>query len=542
MNTSTVYRPLPAASVDLHADAVAPPDTNAPQVASLAAPATGSSAPHPVDRPATLAAAELLHAGTAHCLEAEVQAATRLAARAIALAAGPTTGPDPAALRRSIDAVDLDSPLGSSAAALEETSQLYLRDAVYFHHPRYAAHLNCPVAIPAVAADALVGSINTSMDTWDQSAGATLIEQRLVDWTAQRAGLGALADGIFTSGGTQSNLQALLIARHRATADRTGPLPRRLEGLRIYASADSHFSIVRAAALLGLGHDAVVSVPVDANHRMDAGLLAEALRADAAAGFRAMAVVATAGTTDFGAIDPLRACARLAQAHGAWLHVDAAYGCGLLLSSRHRRLLDGMSEADSVTVDFHKSFFQPIGSSALLLRDGADFGRISHHADYLNPAADAGTVPNQVDKSLQTTRRFDALKLWVTLRTIGADALGALFDEVIDLAGAAEDLVNRCPELELAAPVQLSTLVFRFTPRPEHGAHTGAAEELDALNDAIRGRIHASGEAMVAATTVNERRHLKLTLLNPNTTIADVEQILAAVLRHGRAAAGKVNA
>ncbi|WP_102157314.1 pyridoxal phosphate-dependent decarboxylase family protein [Zhihengliuella halotolerans] len=480
-----------------------------------------------------LAAANQLLAGeTVHQFIAESGAATLLAASAVAGARGPSTGPTPEALGARIDAVDLSAPLGGTNAALTEAADLYLKDAVYFHHPRYQAHLNCPVLIPAVAAEALVTSVNSSMDTWDQSAGATLIERRLTRWTADLIGLGTDADGIFTSGGTQSNLQAMLIARNHAVASRTGSLPERLAGLRIYASADSHFSISKAATLLGMGEDAVVSVPTDSAHRMDAAALRSAVEADAAAGLTPMAIVATAGTTDFGAIDPLAACSALAGEHGAWFHVDAAYGCGLLIS-RHRDRLAGIEGADSVTVDYHKSFFQPIGSSALLLADGANFGHITHYSEYLNPAGQAGTVPNQVDKSLQTTRRFDALKLWVSLRSMGAEAIGALFDELIDLAATAASLVAAHPELELAAEAQLSTVVFRFVPAGHDDAAPGAAIALNALQDEIRASLYSSGEAMVAATTVDGARHLKLTLLNPRATLADLEAVLTAVVVAG---------
>lgn len=476
----------------------------------------------------------LLCGDTAHRYVGEANAATLAAAEAIATAQGPSTGRSPHQLQDALAAVDLAHPLGTIEAALAEATRLYTRDAVYFHDSGYVAHLNCPVAIPAVAAESLVTSLNTSMDTWDQSAGATLIERRLVDWVAGLAGLGDAADGVFTSGGTQSNLQALLIARNRATAARTGSLPERLEGLRIYASAESHFSVSRSAATLGLGDEAVVSVPVDGDHRMDSSALARLLAEGQTAGHQAMAIVATAGTTDFGAIDPLREVAGLASAHGAWFHVDAAYGCGLLASLRHRHRLSGIESADSVTVDFHKSFFQPIGSSALLLREGTDFGRITHYAEYLNPAREAGRAPNQVEKSMQTTRRFDALKLWVTLRSIGARPLGAMFDEVMDRALAAADVVRGTDRLRLAADPQLSTVVFRYVPLAGHHL---SDEETDRVNDAIRARFYASGEAMVAATTLDHQRYLKLTLLNPRTSEEQIASIIRAARDHGDALA-----
>ena len=472
----------------------------------------------------------LLCGDTAHRYVGYANTATLAAAEAIATAAGPSTGASPHQLQPAIDLVNLDAPLGSTEAALAEATELYTRDAVYFHHPGYAAHLNCPVTIPSVAAESLVTSLNTSMDTWDQSAGATLIEQRLINWTTGLIGFDERADGIFTSGGTQSNLQALLIARNRATVSRTGSLPSRLEDLRIYTSEHSHFSVSRSASILGLGSEAVVRVPVDADHRMDTGQLARLLAEGQARGHRALAIIATAGTTDFGAIDPLLETAGLARSYGAWLHVDAAYGGGLLVSLEHRDWLAGIESADSVTVDFHKSFFQPIGSSALLLREGAAFGHITHHAEYLNPEREVGQVPNHIEKSMQTTRRFDALKLWITLRSLGARPLGAMFDEVLNRARTAAADILATERLVLAAEPQLSTLVFRYAPEPGCGLSPDAT---DRLNDEIRARLYAGGESMIAATTVHGRRHLKLTLLNPRTSREGIGRMIASIREHG---------
>lgn len=188
--------------------------------------------------------------------------------------ARPFTGVAPSALKAKVEAVDLDRPLPDTAAALDELDDLYLKDAIYFHDARYAAHLNCPVVIPALVGEAVLSAVNSSMDTWDQSAGATMIERRLIDWTAERIGFSAEADGVFTSGGSQSNFQALLIARNQAVAKlrATSPevrLPHLLDRLRIFTSADSHFSIQKSASMLGLGFDAVIAVPTSEDHRMD---------------------------------------------------------------------------------------------------------------------------------------------------------------------------------------------------------------------------------------------------------------------------------
>ena len=432
-------------------------------------------------------------------------------ARALSTVRGPATGVLPGPAAKAVADVDLDRPLVDPGAALEELSRVWLADAVWFHEPAYAAHLNCPVVIPALLAEVFVSAVNSSLDTFDQSVGATFIERHLIDWTAGRIGFGPTADGIFTSGGTQSNLQGLHLARDRALAAGAD-----LRTLRIVASEDSHFSVQKSARLLGLGDAAVVTVPTDGDRRMDVGALGRALALVTDAGLVPMAVVATAGTTDFGAIDPLPEVAALCEGYGAWLHVDAAYGGGLLVSPTRRHLLHGIDRADSVTIDFHKTWFQPVSASALLVQDRSHLGHVTWHADYLNPKDAAH--PNQVDKSLQTTRRFDALKLWLTLRVMGAETIGQYVDAVADLATEVGLLLDADPEVELAATPQLSTLVFR---------PTGVD---DAELPRIRSVLYERGEAMVAATRADGRRWLKLTLLNPLATRDDVLAIVGRVV------------
>ncbi|KRF20013.1 hypothetical protein ASG90_20030 [Nocardioides sp. Soil797] len=437
---------------------------------------------------------------------------------------GPSNGTAPEQAAKLVADVDLDAPLGDTSAALEEMSRLYLDDAVWFHDTGYAAHLNCPVVIPALVAELFVSSVNSSLDTYDQSIGGTFIERHLVDWTAARIGFPAGstdrpgADGIFTSGGTQSNLQALHLARGRVESHG-------LERLRIFASADGHFSVQKAARLLGLGSDAVVCIPVDAQHRMQAPALADALAACVADDLVPMAVVATAGTTDFGAIDPLPEVADLCRAYATWFHVDAAYGGGLLASTRRRHLLDGIERADSVTVDYHKTWFQPVSASAIIVRDAETLSHVTWHADYLNPKDAAH--PNQVDKSMQTTRRFDALKLWLTLRIMGPDRIGDYFDSVIDLAAQVHDAMTQCVDIEMAAAPTLSTLVFRHRPV---GMDAGRVSE---HNTRIRSALFADGRSMVASTKVNGEVWLKFTLLNPLARATDVLGIVDQIRSTG---------
>lgn len=449
----------------------------------------------------------------------------------------PSTGILPHELAASFRGVDLNHSLPGLADALTEVKRLYLKDAVYFHHPRYMAHLNCPVVVPAIVAEVVAASVNTAVETWDQSAGGTFIEQKLIDWTVAKIGLGAQADGVFTSGGSQSNLMAMLLARDHFCAQRQGHenkrkgLPYDFGKLRIFTSEKSHFSVQKAAAILGLGYDAVVSVPCDRYFRMDIAALRREIDHCRAQGLYPMAVVATAGTTDFGSIDPLFKVAELCRCHGIWMHVDAAYGGGLLVSPRHRHFLAGIEQADSVTVDYHKSFFQPVSCSAFLVRHKHHLATVTHHADYLNPLSQQQEdTPNLVDKSIQTTRRFDALKLWLTLRTMGPEAIGTALDQVIDLARKTYLLLLSEPTIDVIHQPQLSTLVFRYVP-----GGGWPADEIDHANAHIREALARSGAALIAGTKVAGRQYLKFTLLNPVTTIADVQAVLTMIKRQGEA-------
>lgn len=426
-------------------------------------------------------------------------------------AASPATGTPIDELQRRVDALDLDAPPAGGPEAVEEIDSLFLREAVWFHHPDYLAHLNCPVDIHAVAAETALASVNTSVDTYDQSRIATLIERRMLAWTAEKIGF-AHGDGIFTSGGTQSNFQGLFLARQATLrgfhgAERID----RQSRLVVLTSAESHFSVAKSALLLGLAEDAVVTVASDEEGRMDITSLESHLTAALAEGKIPMAISATAGTTDRGVIDPLPRIADVADREGIWFHADAAYGGALLVSPTRRGLLNGIERARSVTIDFHKGFFQPLSSSALILRDAQDFHLGTWYADYLNP--EESEEPNQVDKSLQTSRRFDALKLFATLRGAGSSAIGEAIDRVIDLAHEAHDVLRAHESLHLLSGSDLSTVIFRWQPEGVTDA------EADSLVAPIRQHFQESGRLLIAKTVIRDRPALKLTLLNPEVTI-----------------------
>jgi L-2,4-diaminobutyrate decarboxylase len=342
--------------------------------------------------------------------------------------------------------------------------------------------------------------------------------------------------GSVTSGGTESNYFALLLARDAALSRvyavdpaETG-IPASAAGrLRILTSAVAHFSVARAAAQLGLGERAVVPVRVQEDHRIDAAALAQAARRIAADGDTLVAVVATAGTTDAGAIDPLAECADVARAHDAWFHVDAAYGGGLLLSNVRRAMLAGIELADSASVDLHKFGWQPIPAGLLLTRDPQALDPISRRVAYLSDLDDeAAGYPNLLGRSLRTTRRPDAVKILAASRHHGLDGYTRMIESCFAQTAHAAAAIAARPEFELALPPALTTVLFRF--RARHG-------DPDRVNAEARRALLAAGSAVVGRTRLPDRGGvwLKLTLLRPETTAAELDALLDLVARAAHA-------
>jgi L-2,4-diaminobutyrate decarboxylase len=408
-----------------------------------------------------------------------------------------------------------------------------ISESVTVTHPNTAAHLHCPPLIPALAAEVVLSALNQSMDSFDQAPAATVLEERLVSWLCGQAGLAPGSGGIFTAGGTQSNYMALLLARD-SCLDRqfhwpaqTRGLPPEARKLRILCSEVAHFTVEKSAAQLGLGTEAVVRVAADGAFRMRTESLHIALDELRTRDLVPMAIVATAGTTDFGSIDPLPEMASLAHGAGAWFHVDAAYGSVLLFSPRHRAQLRGIETADSISMDFHKLFWQPISCAAFLLRDASEFRYLKFHADYLNPEThEAAGIPDLVTRSIATTRRFDALKLWISLQALGRKKLGEMIDTTIALAAHAADCIRRNPRLELIHQPTLGCVVFRYCP-----ADLSTAP--DAFNAELRQRLFKSGLAVIGHTVLRGRQCLKLTCMNPCVSHRQMEELVELVVSQG---------
>ncbi|MCP3801262.1 pyridoxal-dependent decarboxylase [Allokutzneria sp. A3M-2-11 16] len=417
-------------------------------------------------------------------------------------------------------------------AALYRVARLLVEQGIDLTHPFAAAHLQPPPLAVAVAADALAGASNASQDTYDSGPAGIAVERWLVSTLANLAGFEKRADGVLTPGGSLSNLMAIMLARD-TVARRLG-IDIRTDGVAalgkpvVFCSELAHFSTHRACAVLGLGEAAVRAVPVDADRRMRPDALVEML-----AGLNAdeipLAVVATAGTTDFGSVDPLPEICEIAREHGMWFHADAAYGYGALFSDRLASKVAGLQLADSITVDLHKIGWQPSAASVLLVADGTAFTSLERQVDYLNPADDGEQgYDGLLGVSLQTTRRPDAVKVATTLLAYGRTGLGSMLDTCHDLALHAEARIRTEPELELVAGANLTTVVFRYRGSDE-------------LNGALRRELLRSGQALLGRTSAFRDEPgspsvtcLKFTLLNPNAGVSDIDALIDLVISTGR--------
>ncbi|MEV7156817.1 aminotransferase class V-fold PLP-dependent enzyme [Streptomyces misionensis] len=363
--------------------------------------------------------------------------------------------------------------------------------------PLCAGHLHCPPLAVATAADLAVSALNPSLDSWDQAPAAATLEAVVAGALARTAGL---ADALVTTGGTESNQLALLLAREAYGGS-----------VRLVCAASAHHSLARGAWLLGLPDPVVVPAP---GGTLDPAALDAALTDLSGP----LLVAATAGTTDAGLIDPLPEIAALCAAHGARLHIDAAYGGGLLFSDRHRARLAGLDAAHTVTLDLHKLGWQPVAAGLLAVADPGELAVLHHRAGYLNADDDTEAgFPDLLGRSLRTTRRPDILKAAVTLRTLGRRGLGALVDQVCDRAHEFAALVRAHPGFELYDTPAISTVLFR------------PADADDATVAAARRNLLYEGRAVLGRARLDGRLWLKATLLNPHTRPDDLAHLLKLV-------------
>ncbi len=437
-------------------------------------------------------------------------------------------GPEPNVLRSQIQQIEFlpDKGMGFDQC-LADAAEKILPNFLHTSSTRYMAHLHSAALVEAIAAELVLTTFNQSMDSWDQSPVATELENEACRQLCKLYGYGPESDGIFTSGGSLSNQYGIHLARDWYCREHLGQdvkahgLPADFRRLRIYTSEISHFSVEKTAHLLGLGYDAVVKVPVNDAMQMDADALERLIKEDLRKGNLPFCVVATVGTTDFGSIDPIAKIAVLCKEHGLWLHCDAAYGSGLILSKKYAARIADLPMADSITVDFHKMFLMPISGSVFLVKRGTEFETFELHADYLNREEDEEDgYLNLVGKSLQTTRRFDALKVWFAFRTRGKDGWDKLISTCVENAAWLYERLMADPKFTVAVKPEISSVVFRLNAS-------------DDVNKRVRRALLLDKGIVIGQTVVNGQTYLKFTLLNPLLTHEHLEQILQIIVELG---------
>lgn len=404
-------------------------------------------------------------------------------------------------------------------------------------HPRFFGYVSAPGTAAAAVADFLASVLNPNLTAWRSAPTPVDLEHVAIDWIKEALGCDPGAGGLFMSGGSMANFTALAAARHRHCGDAVSahgaaahPTP-----LRVYASAETHHSIHKAAALLGIGRANVREIAVDAHFRMDVDALVRAIEEDRAAGVEPFCVVANAGTVVTGAVDPLAEIGAVARHHRLWMHVDACYGGFARLAPSGRRLFNGMSEADSIALDPHKWLYLPADCGCLIYRD-PELARLAFDldADYTRimqtEPAEAFAFWNY---GPDLTRRFRALKVWMALAHAGSRTLGEAIEGNLDRARYLAELVDASTDFELLAPVELSIFCFRYLPLSARSGPRSQVdeEELDRINEQIMVALQQAGSSYLSNATINGRFALRGCVLNYRTTRRDMEILLDDVRR-----------
>jgi glutamate/tyrosine decarboxylase-like PLP-dependent enzyme len=432
----------------------------------------------------------------------------------------PTTS---AALRRRLDepAPATGLPFADLLGTVREVVEGFSR---HNGHPRFFGYVSSPGMPVAAMGSMIAAAFNINVTCWRSGPAATEMELLCIRWLKEMLGYPADAAGLLVSGGSMANFAGIAAAR---SAKAPGNVVRDGIGgarMRLYASEEAHFSIRKAAAMLGIGAANLRSVKTGPGLRMDLADLDRLVREDRDAGHLPFCVVASAGTAGTGAVDPIGAIADLARTHNLWLHVDGAYGGFSALAPSARAFFDRIGEADSVALDPHKWLYLPVGCGCVLYRDpAAARAAFSENAEYTRVV---GLEDDEAfafwDYGPELSRPFRALDLWLLLKSAGTRAIGEAIEDNIACAKYFADLVSETDDFEMLAPVDLSIFCFRYRPR-------GFTGDLDALNERVMLEVQRGGSSYLSNARVRGAFALRGCVLNYRTTKRDMEILLEDV-------------
>ena len=384
-------------------------------------------------------------------------------------------------------------------------------------HPRMFGYVQSPGTPIAAFADLLASMLNANLTIWRSAPAPVELERLTIDWIRRILGFNGKAGGLFVSGGSMANLAGLAAAR-QAKGDSSGRL-------RMYASGATHFSIAKAASLLGIGRENVREVAVDERFRIRADDLVAKVTADLEAGYLPFCVVANAGTVDTGAVDPLLEIREVANRFQLWMHVDGSYGAFAVLAESARKLFAGMEQADSIALDPHKWLYLPVDVGCVIYRN-PEIARsaFAHEAEYtrmFGEEADEAFVC--WDYGPELSRRFRALKVWMLLKGVGLDRLGAAIENNLACARYLESMVQASDDFEMLAPVELSIFCFRHVPAQ---LRNQSPEVIDSFNERLLVALQRDGSSYLSNASLGGRFALRGCVLNYRTTLRDMEILL----------------
>lgn len=394
---------------------------------------------------------------------------------------------------------------------LEQLQRDVFPSTMHVNHPRFFAFVPGPGNYAGVMAEALAAGFNVFTGTWLGGSAAEAVETVTIDWLRQLCGFTETCRGLFVSGGTIANLTALTVARHVTLDDR-------FEEAVVYMSDQAHSSLEKALRVLGFRPDQIRRLGCDEDFRLPVDDLSRAIAQDRASGRRPFCVIASAGTTNTGAIDPLPQLRRLCDTERLWFHIDGAYGAAAVLCDEGRRLLDGLALADSLSLDPHKWLYQPFETGCVLIRDGSHLRNTFRLLpDYLQDVHRNTEEVNYTDLGIQLTRSFRALKVWLSFKMFGVAAFRESIARGFRMAELAEQQLRKMPDWEISSPAQMAVVCFRYKPGD------------DAFHARLVDAMLADGFALCTSTNLRGRTVMRMCTINPRTTEQDILDTLARI-------------
>ena len=395
---------------------------------------------------------------------------------------------------------------------LADIERLIVPGMVHWGHPMFMGYFGWTSTAPGILGEIITAPLNVNAMTWRTSPAATELETVVIDWLRQWLGLPNQFDGVVYDTASVGIMHALAVAREEAAPStrKRGLIGARAPAFRVYASDQAHSSAEKAAIALGLGEENVQRVPTGAEFRLDIAALRVMIERDLREKFTPLAVVATVGTTSTASVDSVPEIAKICREHKMWLHIDGAYGGGFAMLPEFEWIAEGWNEADSIIINPHKSLFVPLDFSVLYLRDLERLRRVFTLVPEYLRGDTVEAEKNYMDYGIQLGRRFRALKAWVIWRAFGREGMVAFMREHVRLAGLFADWIKIDNRFELAAPVVLPVVCFRFTASDE--------DKIDISNSEIVERINASGRAYLTQTKLHGRTVMRIGLGNVLTT------------------------